>query len=95
MRTPAAFAFNSPLLHAFAEERVAALMSWAENSDLYAPRLQTGQVNGMRGLLASKQIKKGGLLMSIPRAMALAVHEGAPCPFPMFMGDAEWNTFPE
>lgn len=78
-----------------AEERVAALMSWAENSDLYAPRLQTGQVNGMRGLLASKQIKKGGLLMSIPRAMALAVHEGAPCPFPMFMGDAEWNTFPE
>lgn len=89
------FASNRSVYTLTAGERVAALMSWAENSDLYAPRLQSGQVNGMRGLVATKKIKKGGLLMSIPRAMALAVHEGAPCPFPMFMGDAEWNTFPE
>ena len=78
-----------------AEERIAALMSWAENSYLYAPSLQTGDIDGMRGLLATKHIRKGGLLMSVPRAMAMAVHEGDPCPFPMFMGDAEWNTFPE
>lgn len=78
-----------------AEDRIAGLVTWADNNDLYAPSLQTGHVNGMRGLIVTKQIKKGGLLLSIPRAMTLSVHEGAPCPFPKFMGDAEWNTFPE
>lgn len=78
-----------------AAARIAAMMSWAENNDLYVPRLRTGQINGMRGLVATSKIRKGGLLLSIPRAMALAVHEGGPCPFPMFMGDAEWNSLPE
>ena len=78
-----------------AEDRVAGLVTWAENNDLQAPRLQTGHVSGMRGLITTKQIKKGGLLLSIPTAMTLSVHEGAPSPFPKFMGDAEWNTFPE
>lgn len=78
-----------------AEDRIAGLMTWAENNGLYAPRLQTGQVDGMRGLIATKQIKKGGLLLRVPRAMSLSVYEGGECPFPMFMGNAEWNTFPE
>ena len=77
------------------EDRTASLMKWAESNDLYAPRLKPGYVNGMRGLITTKQIKKGGLLLSIPRAMSLSVHEGAPSPFPMFTGDTEWNTFPE
>ena len=77
------------------EERINNEVRWAKNNGIYFPKLQVGHVNGMRGLSVTKHIKKGGLLMSIPRQMALSVREGGPCPFPMFMGDAEWGRLPE
>ena len=78
-----------------ADDCLDGLLKWAHANDLYAPKLQAQQVNGIRGLFATKKIKAGGLLMSVPRTMALSVHEDAPCPFPMFMSDADWRSIPE
>ena len=76
-------------MHA-AAGRIDDLMNWADNSGIFAPRLHAGHVDGMRGLLASKHIKKGGLLLDIPKALALSVYDGGPNPLSMFMSDADW-----
>jgi len=46
-------------------------------------------------MIVAKKIKKGGLLMSIPRDKALTVHEGAPSPLPWLLPDDEWSLVSE
>ena len=71
------------------------LLRWASQSGLYLPKLQPGTKNGMRGMVATNQVKKGGLLLSVPRAKALIVHDGDPSPFPSLLSDEEWSLASE
>ena len=75
-----------------AEDRIDGLLQWASTVDIYAPRLQAGHINGLRGMIAAKKIKKGGLLMSIPRKKALMVQDTTISPFPELLTDEEWSV---
>ena len=67
------------------------MLKWSSSVGIYAPRLQAGHINGMRGMIATKVIKKGGLMMSIPREMALIVQDGAASPFSWLLSDEDWS----
>ncbi|DBA83878.1 TPA: hypothetical protein ACH3X1_006386 [Trebouxia sp. C0004] len=73
------------------EDRIDGLLKWSSSGGIYAPRLQAGHVDGMRGMIATKTIKKGGLMMSIPREMALIVQDGTASPFPWLLSDEDWS----
>ena len=71
------------------------LLKWAKAKGIHAPNVQAGQANGMRGLIATKPIKKNGLLLSIPRKAALIIHDGDPSPFPHLVDEEEWAQLPQ
>ncbi|KAA6420610.1 MAG: hypothetical protein FRX49_09403 [Trebouxia sp. A1-2] len=74
------------------EDRIDDLLKWSADGGIYAPRLQAGHINGMRGMIATKSIKKGGLMMSIPREMALIAQDGTASPFPWLLSDEDWSS---
>ena len=43
-------------------------------------------------MIATKKIKKGSLMMSIPRKKALMVQDTTVSPFPELLTDEEWSV---
>ena len=84
----------SLMLRAALSEGVAwtALESWARQSGLSYSGWKVGEINGIRGAVATKSLKAGDILVTAPKASVLMVRAGDQCPLPPdFINAQYWD----
>lgn len=82
----------SLMLRAALAEGVAwtALESWARQSGLSYSGWKVGEINGIRGAVATKSLKAGDILVTAPKRSVLMVRAGDQCPLPPDFIDAQY-----
>lgn len=60
----------------------AKLMAWARKMGICLKHVAVGQEDGIRGMIAQRDISAGDTLIRLPRTSAFCVGDRQPCPFP-------------
>lgn len=76
------------------DNKTSALTDWARDRGIQFDCLAPANFQGLRGLVATHDIKSGQLLLSVPRQVAITLNAVQKCPFPDFIAADYWKTSP-
>ena len=71
-----------------------ALLTWANENGVTAPKVAQGMINGRRGLIALDSISEDEIFVGVPRSLALVVDPLERCPCKEFISQGVYQKFP-